>query len=241
MTNMVEIMWRGIYQDVGELVFPVSMRGFIREVLKRSHTTYTTAQIAICYLFQTQQAIRNYMIKEPRSIKRDYISCGRRMFLASLIVASKYVQDKTYRNSAWASIARLPVHEVNLAERIFLELSDYQLYVSQNVFDDLHRLLRDYVADALAEPPVASLHQISFAWTPDLCRCVVLPQQQQHHLLMPTPPQMTYASSGAKRPRADTPDFNTAQQPNKRCKSQTPPCLLRPTRPHFVLGHAPCI
>ncbi|KAI9493615.1 hypothetical protein BDB00DRAFT_763372, partial [Zychaea mexicana] len=146
-------MWRGIYQDVGEQVLPpatASMRSFIRQVLKRSHTTYTTAQIAICYLFQTQQAIRRYMLSEPRqSIKRDYISCGRRMFLASLIVASKYVQDKTYRNSAWASIARMHVQQVNLAERVFLEMCDYQLYMKQNVFDDLHRLLRDYVADAV--------------------------------------------------------------------------------------------
>ncbi|KAI7848972.1 hypothetical protein BDC45DRAFT_402144, partial [Circinella umbellata] len=55
--------------------------------------------------------------------------CPRRMFLASLIVASKYVQDKTYRNSAWASIARIHVHQVNMAERIFLELCDYQLYM----------------------------------------------------------------------------------------------------------------
>ncbi|KAI9275421.1 hypothetical protein BDA99DRAFT_601061 [Phascolomyces articulosus] len=352
MTNMVEIMWRGIYQDVGEQVLPISIRSFIREVLKRSHTTYTTAQIAICYLFQTQQSIRQSLIQLKNNNqhtasyqqKKSYVGCPKRMFLASLIVASKYVQDKTYRNSAWASIARMHVHQVNLAERTFLELCDYQLYMKQNVFDDLHRLLRDYVADALAEPPVNSLHHISFAWTPDMsassittnnnnnsmCRCssstttsstnttsssttsssstsssssiptttttttnTILPPQQQmlmmlpfnnnnnsnasmissstsatttttsttsaaatlttpqppfplHHLHHLYPPQMTYARSGVKRPRAadNTPDFNQQQQyqqPNKRCKSQTPPCLLRPTRTQFVLGHAPCI
>ena len=331
-------MWQGIYQDVGEPeVFSIiSIRSFIREVMKRSHTTYATAQIAICYLFQTQQSIRRSLLKKATTIdqqkKASYISCPRRMFLASLIVASKYVQDKTYRNSAWASIARIHVHQVNMAERIFLELCDYQLYMKQSVFDDLHRLLRDYVADALAEPPVSSLYHISFAWTPDIstpvssmccCSSPVTPSSsvttttpstissssgnnnygsslpaQQPLLMMlpyssnnsninttnnsaimtaateaatamvanttattdtfqqslnchfyPYPPQMTYARSGVKRPRAadnNTPDFNNQQQqqyrqPNKRCKSQTPPCLLRPTRTQFVLGHAPCI
>ncbi|OAD75263.1 cyclin, partial [Phycomyces blakesleeanus NRRL 1555(-)] len=64
-----------------------------------------------------------------------------RMFLASLIVASKFVQDKTYRNSAWAKIAGLPVAEINAAERIFLELIDYRLYIAQPTFEQWHHML----------------------------------------------------------------------------------------------------
>ncbi|CAO3629954.1 unnamed protein product [Mucor hiemalis] len=63
------------------------------------------------------------------------------MFLASLVVASKFVQDKTYRNSAWAKIAGLPVAEINTAERYFLSLMDYRLYIDQPTFDRWHRLL----------------------------------------------------------------------------------------------------
>lgn len=74
-----------------------------------------------------------------------YVSCGRRMFLASLVVASKFVQDKTYRNSAWAKIAGLPVNEINAAERIFLNIINYRLYISQPTFEQWHQLLHLHV------------------------------------------------------------------------------------------------
>ncbi|KAI9314105.1 hypothetical protein BX666DRAFT_499050 [Dichotomocladium elegans] len=163
MTKMVDLMWKGIYLDVNLPLPPSpssSMRGFIREVLKRSQTTWTTAQMAVQYLFQTQDAIRSHV---QRHRGATIICCARRMFLASLIVASKFVQDKTYRNSAWATIARLPVQEVNLAERVFLELNQYQLYVSSKMYDDLHRVLCNNVAQALHQP-VVSLQDVSFAY-----------------------------------------------------------------------------
>lgn len=82
-----------------------------------------------------------------------YVSCGRRMFLASLVVASKFVQDKTYRNSAWAKIAGLPVAEINAAERIFLNIIDYRLYISQPTFEKWHHLLHLHVeAKTLNQP-----------------------------------------------------------------------------------------
>lgn len=113
------------------------MRTFIQEVLKRSRTTYSTLQTALFYLFRGRPTIINQLQQN-----NAYISCGRRMFLASLIVASKFVQDKTYRNSAWAKIAGLPVQEINTAERYFLNnIMDYRLYIDQSIFDRWHKLL----------------------------------------------------------------------------------------------------
>lgn len=123
------------------------MRTFIQEVLKRSRTTYSTLQTALYYLFRARSAIKNQLLSRQQGQKKSnwqysaYISCGRRMFLASLVVASKFVQDKTYRNSAWAKIAGLPVTEINTAERYFLNLLDYRLYIDQPSFDHWHRTL----------------------------------------------------------------------------------------------------
>ncbi|KAI7884317.1 hypothetical protein K492DRAFT_204824 [Lichtheimia hyalospora FSU 10163] len=165
-TNMVEIMWQGIFRDV-QLALPAStgggaLRTYLQEVLKRSQTGWTTAQMAVQYLFQTQRAIRRHL---QRHRGASIVCCARRMFLAALIVASKFVQDKTYRNSAWATIARLPVREVNLAERVFLDLCQYRLYISPLMFADLHRVLCAQVAHALRQPPdtLVSLHDVSFA------------------------------------------------------------------------------
>jgi len=56
------------------------------------------------------------------------------MFLAALILASKFQQDRTYSNKAWSKISGLPVAEINLNEITFLTLIDYRLFVSQAVF-----------------------------------------------------------------------------------------------------------
>ncbi|KAF7732054.1 hypothetical protein EC973_007159 [Apophysomyces ossiformis] len=124
----------------------VPLRSFIREVLQRSRTTYSTLQTALFYLFRARPSILSQLncmqpCDQPKHQRMAYISCGRRMFLASLVIASKFLQDKTYRNSAWAKIAGLPVIEINRAERLLLELMDYELYITQPTFDLWHRLL----------------------------------------------------------------------------------------------------
>jgi len=60
--------------------------------------------------------------------------CGRRMFLASLIAASKYLQDRNYSNKAWARISGLPVNEINVNERIFLGMMGFQLHLKADDF-----------------------------------------------------------------------------------------------------------
>ncbi|KAG0010606.1 hypothetical protein BGZ80_001349, partial [Entomortierella chlamydospora] len=62
------------------------------------------------------------------------IYCGRRTFLAALMVASKYLQDRNYSNKAWAKISGLSIKEINANELIFLKLIDYSLFVSHDTF-----------------------------------------------------------------------------------------------------------
>lgn len=62
------------------------------------------------------------------------VLCGRRMFLASLIAASKFLQDRNYSNRAWAKISGLPIASINANERVFLGLIDFQLHVGAREF-----------------------------------------------------------------------------------------------------------
>ena len=86
--------------------------------------------------------------KQKRQVSErldDIMCCGRRMFLASLMVSSKYLHDKNYRNRAWAKISGLDINEINAAELAFLRLIDYNLYVSKPTFDKWYTLLHGYV------------------------------------------------------------------------------------------------
>ncbi|KAI8094985.1 uncharacterized protein B0P05DRAFT_524186, partial [Gilbertella persicaria] len=154
--SVIESIWQLPSNNKNSVV---PLRTFIQEVLKRSRTTYSTLQTALFYLFRSKPQITMYLAKmRHTSCWEDaYVSCGRRMFLASLVVASKFVQDKTYRNSAWAKIAGLPVSEVNAAERIFLNMMDYRLYISQPVFEHWHRVLHMHVEAKTLHQPTSLL------------------------------------------------------------------------------------
>ncbi|BGP40289.1 PHO85 cyclin-5 [Rhodotorula kratochvilovae] len=62
------------------------------------------------------------------------VLCGRRMFLAALISASKYLQDRNYSNRAWAKISGLAVGEINKNERAFLQVVQFQLHLRAEDF-----------------------------------------------------------------------------------------------------------
>lgn len=90
---------------------------------------------------------------------RDPVLCGRRMFLAALICASKFLQDRTYSNRAWSKISSLPVKEINANEKAFLELMDYNLYVDADLFKNWTRRLQDLAEkhDRKAAAPAPAL------------------------------------------------------------------------------------
>ncbi len=56
------------------------------------------------------------------------LQCGRRMFLAALILASKWLQDRNYSARAWSKISGLQVSEINDNERAFLAAVNWKLH-----------------------------------------------------------------------------------------------------------------
>ncbi|KAF9132838.1 hypothetical protein BGW39_011224 [Mortierella sp. 14UC] len=85
---------------------------------------------------------------QPSSQSNRIIYCGRRTFLAALMVASKYLQDRNYSNKAWAKISGLSIKEINANELIFLKLIDYSLFVSHETFMRWTALLVAHGPDA---------------------------------------------------------------------------------------------
>lgn len=114
------------------------LRTFIQETLRRSRTSYSTLQVALYYLFVIKPFIP---LDDHAAAHSDpaydirALQCGRRMFLAALILASKYLQDKNYSARAWSKISGLGISEINTNELSFLSAVNWRLHISDCIFD----------------------------------------------------------------------------------------------------------
>ncbi|KAI1791931.1 hypothetical protein LXA43DRAFT_972750 [Ganoderma leucocontextum] len=59
------------------------------------------------------------------------LCCPHRTFLACLILASKFIQDRSYSNWAWAKLAGLPPREIGRCERALGDALEWRLWVGK--------------------------------------------------------------------------------------------------------------
>jgi len=228
MLDITSMVINSIWTDqfVAKKTKLVSIRVFIQEVLRRSRTTYSTLQTALFYLFRVKNAIvtrlRERAAREAEQrtsapgqcSEDDLIGCGRRMFLAALMVASKYLQDKNYRNRAWAKISGLSVNEINATEIAFLKLIDYNLFVSKPTFDRWYMLLHAQVASANAnkddqQTPICLASDALFFSTSPVDHPVDRLASPPESLCSPPPrvPSPSQTSSSSVEMEESDPDF----------------------------------
>ena len=115
----------------------IGLRTFVQEVLRRSKTSYSTLQVALYYLILVQSCIPKHdftMEQSEDSPACRAMQCGRRMFLAALILASKYLQDRNYSARAWSKISGLRICEINMNELAFLSAVNWKLHIPEPVF-----------------------------------------------------------------------------------------------------------
>lgn len=128
------------------------LRTFIQETLRRSRTSYSTLQVALYYLIKIKPHVPHPEFnKEPsrdnKSVSRA-MQCGRRMFLAALILASKYLQDRNYSARAWSKISGLNTLEINQNELMFLEAVGWRLHISEATFQRWTDIVLKYTPGA---------------------------------------------------------------------------------------------
>lgn len=93
--------------------------------------------MALYYLIKIKAHVpsHDFTKEQPRdqSCMRA-MQCGRRMFLAALILASKYLQDRNYSARAWSKISGLNTLEINQNELMFLEAVEWRLHICEATF-----------------------------------------------------------------------------------------------------------
>ncbi|KAF9512433.1 hypothetical protein BS47DRAFT_1056622 [Hydnum rufescens UP504] len=143
---------------------------FIHEVVRRSRTTCTTLEVAMCYIGAVRPNVRQVLgdrenvCRQARVLRchpcqidvhRVYNSPlhdARRTFLASLVLASKFQQDRAYSNKAWAKLSGLPAQEVTRCETALGNALQWRLWVGRHV-----QVAPELQIQILVEPPFFSL------------------------------------------------------------------------------------
>ncbi|KAF8428376.1 hypothetical protein EV426DRAFT_705293 [Tirmania nivea] len=133
--------------SAGKGVLP--LRTFIQETLRRSRTSYSTLQVALYYLIIVRPHIPKgdfSDMSQENAQQMRALQCGRRMFLAALILASKYLQDRNYSARAWSRISGLQIEEININEMAFLDAVHWRLHISETIFQKWTDLVVKYAS-----------------------------------------------------------------------------------------------
>lgn len=135
------------------------LRTFIQETLRRSRTSYSTLQVALYYLILIKPHVphHDFTMEQPEDVHAiRALQCGRRMFLAALILASKYLQDRNYSARAWSKISGLATLEINQNEMAFLSAVNWKLHITEVVFKRWTEVILKHTP---SQPPSGSSSQ----------------------------------------------------------------------------------
>ena len=148
---------------------PIPLDLFVRETLRRSRTSCSTLQAALLFckraggdvirkraekegitlssgdLARLPGADDSYLSltsAEGAAASTDFILCPRRSFLASVMISSKFLQDRTFSNRAWSKISGLEVKELSNVERRLLVALGFNLSVREDVWQSWTEFLK---------------------------------------------------------------------------------------------------
>lgn len=131
--ELISSIWQKPSNAMQKTDSVIPMRQFIQEVLRRSQSSYGTLSLGLYYLGRASRRPLPQHLRDDNG-EFPWCKCSRRMFLAALILATKFLHDRAYTNRAWAKLAGLTTREVGNCERALLEWLNWELYVSPPVF-----------------------------------------------------------------------------------------------------------
>lgn len=112
---------------------------FLRQVLKTTKISCTVLILSLKFAQHFLHRIRS----TPKRCLAGLESNQFRLFVTSLLLADKYSEDHPYTNKSWASLSGLPVEDINIMERSFLDTIGHELYLSEAEFRNWTKSLQN--------------------------------------------------------------------------------------------------
>ncbi|KAI7905737.1 uncharacterized protein BX663DRAFT_500737 [Cokeromyces recurvatus] len=124
---------------------PMSLREYIEYVMERSHLDTGTLLTSLCYA----RRLKTKLFHTSKGMGCTH----HRIFLATLIIASKYIHDSAIKNKYWIEYALnlFSGAEINLMEKQLLQLLEYKLEIAQSEFEDITSDIADLYLEQQTE------------------------------------------------------------------------------------------
>lgn len=150
------------------------VRHFIAEAVRRSCTSYALLQLAVYYATMARDWAQNRRKGDPHALDTcPTLGCGRRVFLAALVVAHKYHIDRSFGATAWSKISCLPAKQIVAMELDLLKALDWKVHIPYSKFAEwcqktlvLPSMLVSKPDSEEVQIPMASIPQVQML-TPD--------------------------------------------------------------------------
>ncbi|KAL8853772.1 MAG: hypothetical protein Q9221_001415 [Calogaya cf. arnoldii] len=157
------------------------------------------------------------------------MQCGRRMFLASLILASKYLQDRNFSARAWSKISGLKACEINANEMAFLSAVNWKLHIPEPVFNRWTDLVLKYSPSASLASPRSSARSVN-SWKAIIPRLTPALDTVDfgHAELAPNSKRTISEIHRSLAKQLEEPIWSRSNEPTPTNKSRTP-STLEPT------------
>ncbi|SCU84804.1 LAMI_0C08944g1_1 [Lachancea mirantina] len=98
---------------------------FLTTVLKRSRCSKAVTILATFYFHKLYSSKLHSVVDLP-----EFSRCSRRIFLSCLILAHKYLNDRSFSMETWHCVSGLPSRDISSMERWCLNKLEYELFVT---------------------------------------------------------------------------------------------------------------
>jgi len=103
-----------------------SFRKFIQSMIQSTNLSLPSLLLALYYIYKLKNNL-------PKTLSKN-IGSEYRLFIVSLILSNKFLDDHTFTTKTWSELSGLSIIELNIMEREFLIGLDYKMFVSHEEF-----------------------------------------------------------------------------------------------------------